>query len=85
MPQMFRSYDTRKQKFNYVGLQKWTFWEIWLENKYSALLKGFWVIELYKLIFLLLNVSVKINMSVRVKMLEFLEIKIRDFHTLKNL
>lgn len=39
--------------------------------------------ELYKLIFLLLKVSVKMNMSRRVKMLEFLEIKIRDFHTLK--
>lgn len=22
MPEMFRSYDTRKQKFNYIGLQK---------------------------------------------------------------
>lgn len=40
MPERFQPYDTMKQKFSYVGLQKLAFCNIWLENKYSALLKG---------------------------------------------
>lgn len=75
-----------KQKFSYVGLQKLAFCNIWLENKYSALLKG-GILDLrlwnYINSFPVTQCLGKNLYVYKSQMLEFHEIKIRGFHTLK--